>query len=77
MARPRPVAVYYPGGGLGHCSSVKTAIARATLHLLNLPPSRSAQRINVLYEGDPVADLTRSGNHVDIRWIGRKLEYPL
>ena len=76
MARPRPVAVYYPGGGLGHCSTVKRAIARATAHLLDIAPSRSMLRVNILYDGDPVADLFRENNKVEIRWSSRKLMYP-
>lgn len=76
MARPRPVAVYYPGGGLGHCSTVKRAIARATSHLLELAPSRAMLRVNILYDGDPVADLFRENNKVEIRWSSRKLLLP-
>lgn len=76
MARPRPVAVYYPGGGLGHCSTVKRAIARATAHLLELPQTRAIVTVNILYEGDHVADLNKTNNEVVIRWSQRKLGYP-
>ena len=77
MAMPRPVAVYYPGGGLGHCSTVKRAIARATAHLLDITPSRRQIQVNILFEGDHVCDLWRENNLIEIRWSSRKLELPL
>jgi len=77
MARPRPVSVYYPGGGLGHCSTVKGAIARGTLHLLEVPPRHAVHvQVNILFEGDHVADLIRKGPSVEIRWSQRKLDCP-
>lgn len=76
MARPRPVAVYYPGGGLGHCSTVKRAIARATAHLLDIEPSRKLFQVNILYDGTHVADLFRENNRVEIRWSRRWLDAP-
>lgn len=76
MARPRPVAVYYPGGGLGHCSTVKRAIARATAHLLDLPQTRAIVTVNILYEGDHVADLNKMNNLIEVRWSSRWLLLP-
>ncbi len=76
MARPRPVAVYYPGGGLGHCSTVKRAIARATAHLLDLPQTCAIVTINILYEGDHVADANKMNNLIEVRWSSRWLLLP-
>ena len=76
MARPRPVAVYYPGGGLGHCSTVKRAIARAAAHLLDLPQSRSIMTVNILYEGEHVADIHKMNNLIGVRWSRRWLLLP-
>ena len=76
MARPRPVAVYYPGGGLGHCSTVKRAIARATAHLLDLPQTRAIVTVNILYEGDHVADANKMNNLIEVRWSSRWLLLP-
>ena len=76
MARPRPVAVYYPGGGLGHCSTVKRAIARAVARLLDLPQTCAIVTINILYEGDHVADANKMNNLIEVRWSSRWLLLP-
>lgn len=70
MAMPRPVTVYYPGGGIGHCSTIKRAIARATSHLLDIAPSRRQIQVNILFEGSHVCD-------IEIHWLSNKLKLPL
>lgn len=61
---PRPVKVFYEGGGIGHCKSVKSALVCATKHMLE----DGMHRANVTHEDVPVADITRVGNNVQLHW---------
>ena len=51
---PRPVKIFYPGGSIGHCKSVQSALANATKHMLADP---EILRVNITYENVPVADI--------------------
>lgn len=64
---PRPVKVYYQGGRLGHCKSVKSAIACATRHIL-LDNSGTFNKANITYEDVPVAEVQRSKNRIETSW---------
>tara|TARA_R110000868_G_scaffold5782_1_gene33949 strand:- start:24960 stop:25244 length:285 start_codon:yes stop_codon:yes gene_type:complete len=61
---PRPVKVFYEGGGIGHCKSVKSALACATKHMLE----DGFTRANVTYEDVPVADIVRHKQQVHLTW---------
>lgn len=62
---PRPVKVFYPGGSVGHCKSVKSAIICATRHLLTGGGMATA---TLTYEDVPVAELERTGNKIATNW---------
>ena len=51
---PRPVKIFYPGGAIGHCKSVQSAMATVTRHMLADP---EILRVNITYEDVPVADI--------------------
>lgn len=63
---PRPVKVYYNGGQIGHCKSVKSAITCATQHMLN--EGETFNKANITYEDVPVADVERNGNKIATTW---------
>jgi hypothetical protein len=61
---PRPVKVYYQGGSIGHCKTVRAALANATRHMLN----GGIVKANVTYEDVPVADIERHGQAIKMTW---------
>ena len=63
---PRPVKVYYQGGSIGHCKSVKSAIACATKHMLF--ETGSFNKANITYEDVPVAEVERTGPKIVTSW---------
>lgn len=76
MARPRPVTIHYPGGAIGHSSSVRNAIVCATRRLpQDTLKTTLRQQANIVYEKVHVADVIRAGNSVHITWLRGRLAY--
>jgi hypothetical protein len=61
---PRPIKVYYEGGGVGSCKTIRNAIVAATRQVI----FGSARTCNIYSEGIHVCDVVRSGNQVLTKW---------
>lgn len=67
---PRPIKIYYQGGGVGHCKSLKNALCAATRQII----LGGMTKCTITYEDVPVADAERSGTQVLIKWRRGKFD---